>query len=157
MKMIKTILILAASLFAASVKAQPVDVIANSVVTPFVILTNLSGTAFSNVPASTISIDCSSQQNMAVEWTFWSSHATSVSNVALRFIGLPISGTRPSDPTLADGFYMTRNSGGSTNLVVVTNFNVKGYSRLDLLYMTNNSSEGYISNSLRTVIKKNAP
>ena len=67
---------------------------------------------------------------------------TDVTNCGVVFIPVVDPNVRPSTPQLSDGFMMTRLvGGGTTNTVVMTNFNVKGYTRLDLYCMTNNSRE----------------
>ena len=46
--------------------------------------------------------------------------------------------------------------GGTTNIVVVTNFNVKGYNYLALWYTTNGSA-ALQTNTIRYWVKRNAP
>ena len=154
MKMkILSIATLAAALFAASVQQMTAQ---DVTLGPFAVAGGTPG--ISNFPVSTISIDCSAQQNIAIDWEFRLS-GTDVTNCALRFVGLPIPGRRttPLQETLADGFYVTTLSGGATNIIYHTNFNVKGYSRLDLVYMTNNSATMTATNWIRYRPKKNAP
>ena len=143
MKAIITFLLtLAAALFAASVHGQA-----------GLPIFTVNANSTSNLPVNTVSIDCSKQQNIAVEWTC-NLNGTDVTNVGVRFIGCAIPGTRPTTPTLADGFYMATLTAGTTPVVVLTNFNVKGYSRLDLTWTTNGSATMILTNQIRYFPKR---
>ncbi len=150
MKKILSIITLAAALFAVSVQhvqAQLVDYTP----TPFVVYNSVA----SNLPVASISIDCTAQQNIAVEWTLQMNGAgTEVHGI--RFIGIAEPGVRPTTPTLADGFYMATAANGTTPVIVQTNFNVKGFSRLDCYYMTNGTAQ-LATNSVKAWVKRNAP
>ncbi len=150
MKKILSIITLAAALFAVSVQQTQAQV-ADYTPTPYVIYNSVA----SNLPLASISIDCTAQQNIAVEWTLQLNTAgTEVHGI--RFIGEAIPGVRPTTPTLADGFYIATAANGTTPVVIHTNFNVKGYSRLECLYMTNGTA-GLATNTVRAWVKRNAP
>lgn len=107
----------------------------------------------SNAPVGTVSIDVTGAKNVAIEWTF-AVGGTDVTNCGVVFIPLVRADTRPTTPTTAYGFHMNRLSAGTTPVVVVTNFDVVGYSRLDLYYLTNNSATMVASNQFRYRVKK---
>ena len=147
--MIARIVTLSLLLGACSAKAQILASNANPII--------VAPGASSNAPVGTFSIYCDRQQNVAVQWTCIVG-GTDVTNAGVVFIPVVDAGIRPSTPNLADGFFMTRLvGGGTTNTVVVTNFNVKGYSRLDLYCITNNSATFYITNNFAYTVKPNAP
>lgn len=146
------ILTLAAALFAVSVqpaKAQspitrPADgtwVVANA-------------NAVSNVPAGTISLDVSKWRNVHLEWTA-ALNGTDVTNCGVVFIPVFPDSTRPTTPTTAYQFQVNRLTTGTTPIVVQTNFDVLGFTRLDLQFMTNGSATMLLSNKFRIVGKPN--
>ncbi len=149
MKNLIRILVLAAAVVAAQVQLQAQTVTIPSDGTWFTVAANTT----SNLPVGTVSIDVSGQRNVAIEWTV-AVGGTDVTNVGCVFIPVPISGTRPTTPTTAYGMLMTRLSSGVTPVTVVTNFDTLGYSRLDLLYLTNNSATMVMSNQFRYYVKK---
>ncbi len=157
MKKIVSILTLASALFAVSVQqseAQGVGNVATIVdATPTPI--SIYNSVASNLPVSTISIDCSGQQNVAVSWSVQLASA-GTENHGIRFVGIAEPGVRPSTPTLADGFYMTVAANGTTPVIVHTNFNVKGFARLDCTYITNGTA-ALATNLVRYYVKKAAP
>ncbi len=74
----------------------------------------------------------------------------------VRFIGLADPAVRPTTPTLGDGFSMAIAANGTTPVIVQTNFNCKGYSRLDCYYLTNGTA-GLATNFFKYAVKANAP
>ena len=149
MKNLLRILVLAAAVVAAQVQLQAQTVTIPSDGTWLTVAANVA----SNLPVGTVSIDCSGQRNIAIEWTC-AIGGTDVTNVGCVFIPIPISGTRPTTPTTAYGMLMTRLSSGATPVTVVTNFDTLGFSRLDLYYLTNNSATLVMSNQFRYYVKK---
>lgn len=152
MKNILTILALAASLFAASVQLQAQAIAPAPADGSGVVVYNSVAT---NLALGLVSIDCSKQQNVAISWTLQLNGAgTEVHGV--RFIGVADPSVRPTTPTLADGFSMAIAAAGTAQVNVQTNFNVKGYSRLDCYYLTNGTA-GLATNWFKYSVKANAP
>ncbi len=151
MKHILTILALAASLFAASVQQSAAETLVDVAPAGVVVYNSVT----TNNPVGTISIDCSKQQNIGVQWTVqMNGSGTEVHGV--RFVGIVEPGVRPSTPTLADGFSMAIAANGTTPVIVSTNFNVKGFARLDLYYSTNGTAQ-LATNWFKYSVKPNAP
>jgi hypothetical protein len=149
MKNLLRILVLAAAVVAAQVQLQAQTVTIPSDGTWLTVAANTT----SNLPVGTVSIDVSGQRNVAIEWTV-ALNGTDVTNVGCVFIPIPISGQRPSAVTTAYGMMMTRLSSGTSPICIVTNFDTLGFSRLDLLYVTNNSATMVLSNQFRYFVKK---
>lgn len=148
MKNILTILTLAAAVVVASVQTASAQIADAGTAVIFNSVT-------SNHPVGTISIDCSKQQNVALQWTLTLNGAgTEVHGV--RFVGITEPGVRPSSPSLADGYYMAIAANGTTPVIVATNFNTKGFSRLDCTYMTNGTA-ALATNNVKYWFKRNAP
>ena len=145
------ILTLAASLFAASVQQANAQVVE---VTPTGGASIYDSVA-SNLAVGTFSIDCSKQQNISVQWTVQLAGAGTETH-GIRFVGLVVPGTRPSNANLQDGYYMAVAANGTTPVIVTTNFNVKGFSRLDCTYMTNGTA-ALATNTVKYWVKRDAP
>lgn len=143
----KTLITLLVALVAPAVFGQLV-----TLSTPYTSAAN----GVSNPPAGSLVLDVRRQQNVAVEWTF-NVGGSDVTNCAVMFVGSPSSTSIPTSLPLDGAFLMTRASGGTTNIVVVTNFNVKGHSFLHLAAITNNSATMVLTNTFRYVVKPNAP
>ena len=154
MKKIQIITILAGALFASAVQAQTVVDCGSFLVSSNALVTNLT--------VGTISIDCSKQQNIAVEWTVTPSEAGVTAVQGIFMTGIAIPGTRASNLSMAVGGYIMRVAAatGPTPVVVCTNFNVAGFSRLDVTTISNVTSgavEANFTNRIRYTVKRNAP
>ena len=146
---------LGAALFAASMQAQ-------SIVTlpPFVTLSNVA--IITNLTAGTLSIDCSRQQNIAVEYTVTPSQAGVTAVQSIYFSPVVVPGEFQTAPALTVNGYVMRIAAatGPTPVVVVTNWNCSGWSRLDVYTISNVTSGGVAANytnTIRYAVKKNAP
>ena len=108
-----------------------------------------------NVAATVIPIDCSSQRNMALKWTF------NLNGSGTEVIGMRIfpslDGTVPSAPSLGTGYSLAVAANGTTPVTVQTNFDTLGFRYLYVCYITNGSSGQILTNSLDYYIKRNAP
>ena len=154
MKTITTSIIAAAALFAAAVQAQITVDLGSFVVSSNAVVTNLA--------VGTLSIDCSKQQNIAVEWTVTPSQAGVTAVQGLYMTGIAVPGHRATDSSLTELGYIMRIAAatGPTPVVVVTNFNVSGFSRLDVVTISNVTSGGVAANytnQIRYSVKRNAP
>lgn len=151
MKNLLSILTLAAAVCAVSVQPVSAQTVEATPTGGAVIYNSVA----SNLPVSTVTIDCSGQKEVAVQWTLTLNGAgTDVHGI--RFIPICEPGTRPSTPTLADGFSMAIAANGTTPVIVATNFTVKGWTRLDCYYMTNGTA-ALATNVVKYRVKKNAP
>ena len=139
------ITILAGALFALAAQAQ------NIITLPTAVIYN---SVNSNMPANTLAIDCSKQQNIAVEWTL-TINGAGTDACTLSFYPQAIPGTRATTPHI-NGFEMTIAANGTTPVVVCTNFAVKGWARLDVGVM-NNGVAGLATNVIKYAVKPNAP
>jgi hypothetical protein len=144
-KIIISLLTLAALVVGAQaqglVTASVSPVIYNSVTT------NMAGT-------STIVIDVRRQQNVAIEWTQTLNGAGSTVG-GLAFVPSLDGSTLASSPH-DNGFSIVRAPNGTTPVVTITNFNVKGYNYLVCHYITNGSA-ALMTNTVRYWVKPNAP
>jgi hypothetical protein len=145
MKNITRYLTLVAAALAAPLQAQV------TVVAPTAVIYN---SVTSNLPVSSVTIDCSKQQNIAVEWTIQCNGA-GTDLCGISFYGLAVPGSRSSAP-INTGFMMAVAANGTTPVIVSTNFDTKGFSRLDVGYITNGVA-GLLTNTIRYTVKRNAP
>ena len=100
-------------------------------------------------------IDCRRQQNVAIEWTF-KLDGVDTSGVSLRFVPVTATGVRSTSTQLGEGFLIVRAANNTTPVTVITNFNVKGYSFLELHSQTNDTLQ-IVTNYIRYSLKPNAP
>ena len=140
-----TILTLVAGLFAFCAQGQ-------SIVTSAPI--EIYNSVASNCPVGTLTIDCSKQQNIAIQLKFSYSGA-GVENTVVQFYPMTVPGTRATTPH-NNGFIITAAGNGAAWVTVATNFNCKGYSRLDLGIL-NNGNASLSTNIISYSIKPNAP
>ena len=151
MKNIIQLLTLAAAVVVASVQqshAQGLVTVAGGSFT-------IAASATSNgVFSSSYVIDCRRQQNVAIEWTQTLAGAGStVGGISL----VPsLDGSTPASTPDNNGFALVRAPNGTTPVITVTNFNVKGYNYLIVSGVTNGSAN-IQTNTLRYWVKPNAP
>ena len=108
----------------------------------------------SNAVAGSLVIDVRGQQNVAIEWTQALNGAGSTVG-GLSFVP-SIDGTTIASSPENNGFSIVRAPNGTTPVVTITNFNVKGYNYLTLWYTTNGSA-ALQTNTIRYWVKPNAP
>ena len=147
MKKILSALTLAAALVAVSVQQASAQVESRSFV--------VAAGATTNVTAGLLSLDCSSQRNVALKWTF-NLNGAGTEVMGLRLIP-SVDGTLPSTPSLATGYSLAVAANGTTPVTVQTNFDTLGYRYLHITWMTNGSGGQIVTNQVDNFIKRNAP
>lgn len=140
------LLTLAASLF--GVQAQGLVTVAGG---PF---TMVASTTSNGVFSSSYVIDVRRQQNVIIEWNQVLAGAGSTVG-GLSFVPSIDGSTIASSPE-NNGFAIVRAPNGTTPVITVTNFYVKGYNYL-VLYGVTNGSANIQTNTIRYWVKPNAP
>jgi hypothetical protein len=115
-----------------------------------------------NLTVGTLSIDCSQQQNIAVEWTVTPSTAGVTAVQGVYFTAIAVPGTRATQAAQFGEGLIMRIAASTTPapITVVTNWNCVGWSRIDLMTISNVTSgavESHFTNRIRYALKPNAP
>lgn len=144
MKKLVSILTLASALFAVSVQAQvqTVNFLVNNGVT-------------SNFPPAVCVIDCSSQKDVAVKWTF-NLGGAGTEVMGLRFQP-SMDGTLPTVPATSVSTVLANAANGATPVIIQTNIATAGYRFLHVYYVTNGNATFFLTNQLDSFVKRNAP